>query len=106
MPKIPIPRKEDQILNLMIRIQAYHDAHSRQSLLNAAFNMERLRHKTQNIQNLKSHLPNDREEAQRINRLRRRDLRFISREIKGIRNLLQSVYPDDHRVFQQWGFDI
>lgn len=106
MPGIQIPRRENQLLNLTLRIQAFHEVQQQRSYLDAAFNMQRLRDKTQKVICYHLCTPVNSREARKIKKLKRRELRFISREVQGIRNLLQAIYPDDIKIMRKWGFEV
>ena len=106
MVKVKIPRREDQLLGLLVKINERHESNKKKSLLNGAVNMDRLVEKLNNIRKFKD-LGSKRSNAlHQLNDSKRKDLRFISKEIKSIRNLLLAIYPDDPKIIRDWGFEL
>nr|WP_320117356.1 hypothetical protein [uncultured Marinifilum sp.] len=108
MVKVRIPRKEDQLLGLLGKINERHESNKKKSLLNGAVNMDRLVEKSKKIRNLKDleSAKNYEHRARATNHSKQNDLKFITKEIRCIRNLLLTVYPDDPKLIKEWGFEI
>ncbi|MGQ1911054.1 hypothetical protein ACT3CE_14855 [Marinifilum sp. RC60d5] len=106
MVKVIIPRKEDQLLGLLGKINERHESNKKRSLLNGAVDMDRLVEKSNKIRNLKDLESAKNNEFKTANNLKKNDLKFISKEIRSIRNLLLCIYPDEPMVIKEWGFEI
>jgi len=106
MVKVKIPRSEDQILGLLGKINKRHETNKKKSLLNGAVNMDRLVEKSKKIRSFKDLESAKSNKHQHFDHSKRNDLKFISNEIKSIRNLLLTVYPDEPKVIKEWGFEI
>ncbi|MFA8437003.1 MAG: hypothetical protein ACEPOZ_21060 [Marinifilaceae bacterium] len=106
MTKIQIPRKEEDLLQLVLKISLHHESHPKRSPLNAAFNMDRIKRKLQIIKTYKESIPQTRNEAINSREKRRQEIRFISREVKSIGHFLQTIYPDEPQTIRDWGFNI
>lgn len=106
MVKVRIPRSEDRLLGLLVRINNKHKAKKKQSLLNGAIDMDRLILKYNNIQSFKNQKSNETSFLLDSNQVKKIDLKFISNEIHSIRNLLLQIYPDEPKILEEWGFEL
>ena len=106
MVKVRIPRSEDRLLGLLVKINDKHRAKKKQSLLNGAIDMDRLILKHNKIQKFKDHKPDEVSSLRESNQVKETDLKFISNEIRSIRNLLITVYPDEPNILEEWGFEV
>lgn len=106
MVKVRIPRNEDQLLGLLVKINKRHEAQKKKSLLNGAVDMDRLIWKHKNIQSLKDRKPDKNPSLSDPKRAKETDLKFISNEIRSIRNLLLTIYPDEPNILEEWGFEL
>ena len=106
MVKVRIPRNEDQLLGLLGKINKRHECNKKRSLLNGAVNMDRLVEKSKRIRNFKDLESEPSAKKQSVDSSKSNDLKFISSEIRSIRNLLLAVYPDEPKVIKEWGFEI
>lgn len=104
MVKVKIPRSEDQLLGLLVKISKRHNATKKRSILNGAINMDRLLEKSNNIRCVIDHQPVKSSSYHNFNK--KTDLKFISKEIRCIRNLLLTIYPDEPNIIKEWGFDL
>jgi hypothetical protein len=106
MVKVRIPRNEDQLLGLLGKINKRHESNKKKSLLNGAVDMDRLVEKSKKIRKFKDLESEPSAKKQSIDHSKNNDLKFISNEIRSIRNLLLAVYPDEPKVIKEWGFEI
>lgn len=106
MVKIRIPKSEEQLLGLLGKINKRHECDKKKSLLNGAVNMDRLVEKSIKIKKFKDLDSTPSVKNQPFDLSKRKDLRFISNEIRSIRNLLLAVYPDEPKLIKEWGFEI
>lgn len=106
MVKVRIPRNEDRLLGLLVKINKRHEAQKKKSVLNGAVNMDRLICKRDNIQSLKDRIPDKNSSVPDPKRTKETDLKFISNEIRSIRNLLLTIYPDEPNILKEWGFEL
>ena len=104
MVKVRIPRSEDRLLGLLVKINERHKATKKKSLLNGAVNMDRLVEKSNSIRSLKDQQPVKSISYREFRE--ENDLKFISKEIRSIRNLLLTVYPDEPNILKEWGFEL
>ncbi|MFA9371537.1 MAG: hypothetical protein ACERIH_07480 [Labilibaculum antarcticum] len=105
MVKVRIPRNEDRLLGLLIKINERHETQKKKSLLNGAVNMDRLILKLNSIQSLKDIKLNGNPPLPDTKQEKASDLKFISNEIRSIRNLLVRIYPDEPNILKEWGFE-
>lgn len=106
MVKVRIPRNEDQLLGLLGKINERHEYNKKKSLLNGAVDMDRLVEKSKKIRKIKDLKSEPSTKKQSSDHSKNNDLKFISSEIRSIRNLLLAVYPDEPKVIKEWGFEI
>lgn len=106
MVKVKIPRNEDRLLGLLGKINKRHECNKKKSLLNGAVDMDRLVKKSKKIRQFKDLTSTPSSQNQPIDHTKSNDLKFISSEIRSIRNLLLAVYPDEPKVIKEWGFEI
>ena len=104
--KVRIPKNEDRLLGLLVKINERHEAQKKKSLLNGAVNMDRLIWKHNNIQSLKNRKPDENSSSPDSKQAKKTDLKFISNEIRSIRNLLIAIYPDEPDILKEWGFEL
>ncbi|WP_321309952.1 hypothetical protein [Marinifilum fragile] len=106
MVKVRIPRNEDQLLGLLGKINERHEYNKKKSLLNGAVDMDRLVEKSKKIRKIKDLESEPSAKKQSVDHSKSNDLKFISSEIRSIRNLLLAVYPDEPKVIKEWGFEL
>lgn len=106
MVKVKIPRSEDRLLGLLVKINEKHKTRKKNSLLNGAVNMDRLVDKLNKIRSVKDQKPEKNSFSNDFSHRKENDLKFISKEIRSIRNLLLTVYPDEPNILKDWGFEL
>ena len=68
--------------------------------------MDRLILKHNNIQSFKDQKPDEVSSLRDSKQEKETDLKFISNEIRSIRNLRLTVYPDEPNILKEWGFEL
>jgi hypothetical protein len=106
MVKVRIPRSEDQLLGLLVKINKRHEVNKKRSLLNGAVDMDRLVKKLNTIRSFKDHDSIRSSSNKELAHSKKKELKFISNEIKSIRNLLLTIYPDEPQIIEEWGFEL